>query len=209
MITFLRGTLAESLPDRITVDVNGTGYEVFVPLSTYDRLPAEGQPVKILTHFHVREQEQALYGFATDEERDLFRLLLNRVTGVGPKVGLAVLSGMPVPDFKRHVVNGDVAALSKISGVGKKTAERIILELKDKVGVISAWKDSAEHLARPGTATPEQLAANDAILALINLGYKQVEAQRVVKKLLADQPPGEAVEAGTLIRAALRILSQA
>ena len=97
----------------------------------------------LLTHFHVREQEQTLYGFATADERDLFRLLINRVTGVGPKIGIAILSGMSVRDFKRNVVTGDTAALSKISGVGKKTAERIILELKDKVGVADAWKDTA------------------------------------------------------------------
>jgi hypothetical protein len=97
----------------------------------------------------VREQEQTLYGFATGDERDLFRLLINRVTGDGPKMGLAILSGMSVRDFKRHVVHGDIAALSKISGVGKKTAERIILELKDKVGVAEAWKDAAPQRRHP------------------------------------------------------------
>src|SRR6187402_3254954 len=186
MITFLRGRLASSLPDRACIDVGGVGYEVYVPVSTYDRLGETGREVTLLTHFHVREQEQALYGFATDEERDLFRLLINRVTGIGPKMGLAILSGMSVRDFKRHVVQGDTAALSKISGVGKKTAERIILELKDKVGVGEAWKDTA-----PGApvTTPQQAVANDVILALINLGYKQVEAQKAVKKALDDGVP--------------------
>ncbi len=203
MITFLRGRLATSLPDRACIDVGGVGYEVFVPLSTYDRLGETGREITVLTHFHVREQEQTLYGFATDEERDLFRLLINRVTGVGPKMGLAVLSGMSVRDFKRHVVNGDTGALSKISGVGKKTAERIILELKDKVGVGEAWKDTA-----PGApaATPQQAVMNDVILALINLGYKQVEAQKAVKKALDDGVP--AVQESVL-RSALRQLSQA
>ncbi|MES2709060.1 MAG: Holliday junction branch migration protein RuvA [Verrucomicrobiota bacterium] len=205
MITFLRGRLAESLPDRVTVDVQGVGYEVFVPVSTYDRMPEEGQEVKLLTHFLVREDAQILYGFATDEERDLFRLLINRVTGVGPKMGLAVLTGMAVRDFKRHVVQGDVTALSKISGVGKKTAERIILELKDKVGVTDAWKDSDQGPERKTSLTPEQAAMNDAILGLINLGYKQVEAQKAVKKLLED---GILPESGALVRGALRILSQ-
>lgn len=206
MITFLRGRLSESLPDRVTVDVQGIGYEVFVPVSTYDRMPAEGQEVKLLTHLLVREDAHILYGFATDEERDLFRLLINRVTGVGPKMGLAVLTGMAVSDFKRHVVQGNVAALSKISGVGKKTAERIILELKDKVGVTDAWKDSAVGTERLTALSPEQTAMNDAILGLINLGYKQVEAQRAVKKLLEEGTPAEP---GALVRGALRALSQA
>jgi holliday junction DNA helicase RuvA len=206
MITFLRGILTESLPDRLTVDVQGIGYEVFVPVSTYDRMPAEGQEVKILTHFLVREDAQMLYGFATDEERDLFRLLITRVTGVGPKMGLAILTGMVVRDFKRHVVNGDVTALSKISGVGKKTAERIIFELKDKVGVTDAWKDSGSGPEAKAAQTPEQAALNDAVLALINLGYKQVEAQKAVKKLLEE---GAAADSSGLVRGALRLLSQA
>ena len=204
MITFLRGRLAASLPDRACIDVGGVGYEVYVPISTYDRLGETGREVTLLTHFHVREQEQTLYGFATDEERDLFRLLINRVTGVGPKMGLAILSGMSVRDFKRHVVNGDTAALSKISGVGKKTAERIILELKDKVGVAEAWKDSA-----PGALvvlTPQQAMASDVVLALINLGYKQIEAQKAVKKVLDE---GAAADQSGVLRAALRLLSQA
>ena len=204
MITFLRGTLTDSLPDRVTIDVAGVGYEVFVPLSTYDRLVEQGPAVKILTHFHVREQEQTLYGFATDDERDLFRLLINRVTGVGPKMALAILTGMQVKDFKRHVVNSDVTALSKISGVGKKTAERIILELKDKVGVADAWKDAGTTAA----VTPQQGVINDVVLALINLGYKQVEAQKVIKKVL-DETPGKPAEQSTLLRTALRYLSQA
>lgn len=206
MITFLRGVLVSSLPDRIAVDVHGMGYEVLVPLSTYDRLPPEGSPVTILTHFHVREQEQALYGFATGEERDLFRLLINRVTGVGPKVGLAILSGMPVSDFKRCVAKGDIAALSKISGIGRKTAERIVVELKDKVGVVEAWAGAAG--ARPAATTPQDAAASDAILGLINLGYKQADAQKAVRRVLDDSR--DAVpEPASLIRSALRLLSQA
>ncbi|HEX2748415.1 MAG TPA: Holliday junction branch migration protein RuvA [Verrucomicrobiales bacterium] len=202
MITFLRGRLASSLPDRACIDVGGVGYEVYVPVSTYDRLGETGREVTLLTHFHVREQEQTLFGFATDDERDLFRLLINRVTGVGPKMGLAILSGMSVKDFKRHVVHGDIASLSKISGVGKKTAERIIFELKDKVGVSEAWKDTA-----PGApvTTPQQAVANDVILALINLGYKQVEAQKAVKKALDDGVPADQ---GSVLRSALRQLSQ-
>ena len=179
MITFLEGRLTNALPTQAVVDVNGVGYEVFIPLSSYDKLPAPGQPVRILTHLHVREDVHMLYGFMTAAERDLFRLLVNSVSGIGPKLGLAVLSGMSVTNFKAAVVNSDVATLSKISGVGKKTAERIVLELKDKVGVAAAWEAaSAGH-----APTPEQERSNEAVLALIALGYKQVEAHRLVHDL--------------------------
>ena len=203
MITFLRGKLAESLPDRAVVDVAGVGYECFIPTSTFDALPDEGQPVVLLTHFHVREQEQALYGFASADERDLFRLLIDRVSGIGPKMGLAVLSGMKVAEFKNLVVNADVTALSKIKGVGKKTAERIVVELKDKVGVTAAWQE-ARH--RP-TLPKGQIVANDVILALINLGYKQVEAQKAVKAALEALPSGADQESSAILRAALRSLT--
>ena len=199
MITFLRGTLVESLPNRVAVDVNGVGYEVAVPLSTYDTFGGVGSVVKILTHLHVRENEHSLYGFATDDERDLFRLLLERVSGVGPKLAMAVLSGMGVGQFKANVVNGDVVALAKISGLGKKTAERIVLELKDKVGVAEAWQVAGQE-----ASSPEVAAANDAVLGLIALGYKQVEAQKAVKKAAAE----ESGSADDLIRGALRMLSR-
>src|SRR5256886_17631745 len=127
MITFLDGTLASALPTQAIVNVGGVGYEVLIPLSSYDKLPAIGQPVHVLTHLHVREDAHILYGFMTTPERDLFRLLVNNVSGIGPKLALAVLSGMSVTNFKAAVVNSDVAALSKISGLGKKTAKRIVL----------------------------------------------------------------------------------
>src|SRR5882762_9527150 len=135
MITFLEGKLVEALPTQVTVAVHGVGYELLIPLSSYDKLPPPGGAVKLLTHLAVREDAHVLYGFMTPAERDLFRLLVNSVSGIGPKLALAVLSGMSVNNFKAAVVNSDVAAISKISGLGKKTAERIILELKDKLGV--------------------------------------------------------------------------
>lgn len=179
MITHLDGKLTAALPTQAIVDVGGVGYELFIPLSSYDKLPAPGQQVQILTHLHVREDAHILYGFMTAAERDLFRLLVNHVSGIGPKLALAVLSGMSVTYFKSAVVNSDVASLSKISGLGKKTAERIVLELKDKVGVAAAWEAaSAGH-----APTPEQEQANEAVLALIALGYKQVEAHKTVREL--------------------------
>lgn len=198
MITFLNGTLTASLPGRLTIDVGGVGYEVLVPLSTSDGLPTPGAKLRLLTHFHVREQEQTLYGFRTDDERDLFRLLIDRVSGIGPKLGLAVLSGMSVADFKNAVIGGDIAALSTISGLGKKTAERIVLELKDKVGVTAAWQTANEG----GAAGGADGAVNDAVLALISLGYKQADALKTVQKIIAagDGEP----DADDLIRIALR-----
>ena len=146
MITFLEGTLAEALPTQIVVAVQGVGYQVLIPLSSFDRLPAEGGKIKILTHLQVREDAHILYGFMTAEERDLFRLLVDHVSGIGPKLALAVLSGMPVKAFKAAVVNGAVAEISRVKGVGKKTAERIVLELKDKVGVAAAWEAASASL---------------------------------------------------------------
>ena len=197
MITSLEGKLITGLPTQAVVDVNGVGYEVFIPLSSYDKLPAAGQPVRILTHLHVREDAHILYGFMTSAERDLFRLLVNNVTGIGPKLALAVLSGMSVNNFKTAVVNSDVTALYKISGLGKKTAERIVLELKDKVGVAAAWEaSSAAH-----APTPEQESANEAVLALIALGYKQVDVHRIVHDLQQKQ---KAESAEDLVKMALK-----
>src|SRR6266404_4460854 len=198
MITFLDGQLVSARPTQATVDVNGVGYEVFIPLSSYDKLPAVGQPIRILTHLAVREDAHVLYGFMTAPERDLFRLLVNNVSGIGPKLALAVLSGMSVNNFKAAVVNSDIASLSKISGLGKKTAERIVLELKDKLGVVAAWEAaSAGH-----APTPEQSQANEAVLALIALGYKQVDAHKTVRDLQEREPGTKSAE--DLVKNALK-----
>jgi Holliday junction DNA helicase RuvA len=197
MITFLDGKLVSALPTQAIVDVSGVGYEVFIPLSSYDKLPAAGQSVRILTHLHVREDAHVLYGFMSAAERDLFRLLVNHVSGIGPKLALAVLSGMSVSDFKSAVVNSDVTALAKISGLGKKTAERIVLELKDKLGVAAAWEAaSAAH-----APTPEEEEANEAVLALIALGYKQIDAHKSVREM---QQKGEKKSAQDLVKLALK-----
>jgi Holliday junction DNA helicase RuvA len=200
MITFLSGRLAESFPNRAIVEVNGVGYEVNIPISTYDRLPAPGQPVRLLTHLQVREDDLSIYGFGSDAERDLFRLLINQVSGIGPKMGLAVLSGMPVDRFKACIANSDIASLSKIKGIGKKTAERIVVELRDKVGVASAWQASVA--GRQGGA---QARASDAVLALLALGYKQVEAHKAVSDFLAGAT-GEP-DTDEVLRGALRLLN--
>lgn len=197
MIARIRGKVLEALPGRLVVDVNGVGYMLTVSLSTYDSInPVEGTEVDLRTHLHIREQAHTLYGFASAAEKDLFLLLIERVTGIGPAIGMAVLSGMPVDHFKNCVVNGDAAALSQIKGLGKKTAERIILELKDKVGVAEAWQ------AASGDAVPS--AAIDAESALIGLGYKQAEARKVVASVAKLKPSAPAED---LLRDALRMLN--
>ncbi|MEP7078831.1 MAG: Holliday junction branch migration protein RuvA [Chthoniobacterales bacterium] len=198
MITFLEGKLEAALPTQALLEVGGVGYEVLIPLSSYDRLPAPGSAVRILTHLHIREDAHILYGFMSGAERDLFRLLVNHVSGIGPKLALAVLSGMSVSNFKTAVVNNDVTALAKISGLGKKTAERIVLELKDKLGVAAAW-EAASAMHAP---TPEQKQANEAVLALIALGYKQVDAHRTVRDL--QEKEGPATPAEDLVKLALK-----
>lgn len=199
MIAFLHGPLVEVLPTQVVIETGGVGYEVLIPLSTYDKLPTPPSPVKLLTHLQVREDAHILYGFATAEERDLFRLLINHVSGIGPKTALAVLSGAAPVLFKGAVVSGDISMLSKIKGVGKKTAERIIVELRDKVGVSAAW----EAASAQNTLSPDEQHVNDAVLALISLGFKQVEAHKAVRATL-DRKPNAGVE--DLIREALKIL---
>lgn len=197
MIAFLRGTVAESMPQCLVLDVNGVGYEVQVPLSTFDAVnPMEGKTVTLKIHLHVRENAQVLYGFATDAERDIFRLLIDRVSGIGPATAISILSGLNVNAFKQAVVNGDVQAIARAKGVGKRTAERIILELKDKVGLASTWEAQQQ-----GTTSE---AAGDAELALLALGFKQTEARKAISALVKDNPRATTDE---LIRGALRRMS--
>jgi Holliday junction DNA helicase RuvA len=185
------------LPMRLTIEVGGVGYVVHIPLSTYDKLPAPGAETKILTHLQVREDAHILYGFATPEERDLFLLLVNNVSGVGPKLALAVLNGITPVLFRGAVVAGDLAALSRLKGVGKKTAERIVVELRDKVGVSAAWEAASSQQS----LSPEEQHVNDAVLALISLGYKQAEAHKAVRAIRDAQPKATVEE---LVKEALK-----
>lgn len=197
MISFLRGSVAEALPGSIVVDVGGVGYEVLVPLSTYDALnPVRGQGIMLKTHLHIRENAQVLYGFATDEERDIFRLLVERVSGIGPSTAIAILSGLRVADFKQAVVQGDAQAIARAKGVGKKTAERVVLELKDKMGLASTWEAQQQGATSQGAA--------DAELALVALGFKQAEVRKALAPLVKESPQAGAEE---LIRGALRHMS--
>ena len=198
MIGFLQGKLVETLPTQVVMEVHGVGYEVLIPLSSYDKLPGPGQEVKLLTHLVVREDAHTLYGFMTGSERELFRMLVNTVSGIGPKIALNILSGISVTAFRGAVANGDTKALSQISGVGKKTAERIIVELKDKVGAAGAW----EALSAQRALSPEDQKVNDAVLALVALGFKQIEAHDSVRK--AQGTLGLQATVEELVRACLK-----
>jgi Holliday junction DNA helicase RuvA len=198
MITYLHGKLIEALPTQITVDVNGIGYEALIPLSSFDKLPSPGQVVKLLTHLVVREDAHVLYGFMTAAERELFRLLINTVSGIGPKIALNILSGIQVTAFRGAVAGGDVKMLSQISGVGKKTAERIIIELKDKVGPGGILEAQSAQRA----LSADEQKVNDAVLALIALGFKAVEAHENVRATLALL--GTQISLEDLVRASLK-----
>ena len=198
MIPFLSGKLIEAIPTHVVVDVNGVGYEALIPLSSFDKLPPPGQPVKLLTQLIVREDAHILYGFMTSAERDLFRLLIHSVSGIGPKTALNILSGMNVAAFRGAVASSDVKSLSQISGVGKKTAERIVVELRDKIGAAGTWE--AASAQRTLSAGDQKL--NDAVLALMALGFKQVDAHDTIRAALAVLGEGATVEA--LVRAGLK-----
>lgn len=175
MIGRIQGTLIESNPPQVLVDVHGIGYEVDVPMSTFYNLPGLGEKVTLLTHMVVREDAQLLYGFLTAPERDCFRQLL-KVTGIGARTALALLSGMSVEMLVQAVAMQEVGILTKVPGIGKKTAERLILELKDKLG--SAMISSGVTVASSSIA--------DVIKALVSLGYSEREATQAAKKLPED-----------------------
>lgn len=198
MITFLRGKLVGSVPTQVIIEVNGIGYEILIPLSSFDKLPAAGQEVMILTHLAIREDAHVLYGFMTTAEREMFRLLVNNVSGIGPKLALNVLSGMNVTALRGAVASSDVKSLSQISGVGKKTAERIVVELKDKIGPAGAWEASSAQRAM--SASDQK--TNDAVLALVALGFKQNEAFDSVRAVVALLGADASVE--NIVRSCLK-----
>jgi len=196
MITFLEGSIVSKAPTRVVMDLGGVGYEVFIPLSSFDRLPGKGEVCRLLIYDHIREDAHHLYGFATEAERQLFGMLLS-VSGIGPKLALSALSGITVRELKTAVVEGDVNRLSSVSGIGKKTAERIVVELRHRLGV----GESMEALAGERDAAEADTRTRDAILALVSLGYKQGEAQKVVRASMSKQKGDVTVE--EIVRAAL------
>jgi Holliday junction DNA helicase RuvA len=191
VIARIAGKLVAKHPPQIIVDVNGVGYEIDVPMSTLYQLPATGSDVTLLTHFLVREDAQQLYGFATENERTLFRQLL-KISGIGARTALSVLSGMSVADVKQAVSEQDTGRFTRVPGIGKKTAERLLLELKDKldIAIVAVTAESAN-------------AGSDIVKALLALGYNDKEAQFAVKNL------DGALNVTEGIRQALKVLSKA
>ena len=195
MIGSLIGLIKEKTPSSILLEVNGIGYEIAVPLSTSFQLPNVGESAYLLTHLVVREDQHSLYGFATDEERKLFRALI-KISGVGAKLAITILSGTNVNGFIQSVVNEDIDALVHLPGIGKKTAERLIVEMKDKVSEISSDENSFSQ-------NTENSAVAEAINALVNLGYKTKDAKTILDKIESE---GLTVE--ELIRQALKSLNK-
>jgi Holliday junction DNA helicase RuvA len=196
MIAYIRGILAEKSFDRVVLEAAGVGYELYIPVSTFDRLPHEGEEVKLLAWHCVREDDEMLFGFATAAEREMF-LKLTQVSGVGPKIALAILSGSSVGELSLAIASGNAKRISAIKGVGKKTAEKICVELKDKVNAIEALA-STSRSSKEDTKAP---MLRDAILALSALGFSEETANKMVTQVIQANPSVADVE--TVIRLAL------
>ncbi len=194
MLAYIQGTVVEKSPTRVVLDVNGLGYELHIPVSTYEKIPARGQQARLFTYLHVREDLLQIYGFWQAEERDLFLQLIS-VSGVGPRMAQGILSKVSVADFTRAVSGDDYSMLTQIPGVGRKTAQRLVMELKDK---LMPGKDTLA--ARPGI--PGAIA-EEAVLALVSLGYRKNEAEKMVRKALQTEEKAPPLE--VLIKKALQV----
>lgn len=199
MIGRLKGIVIEKQAPELLLDVNGVGYDVLAPMSTFYRLPGLGDPIVLHTHFVVREDAQQLFGFYDKQERALFRALI-KVNGVGPKLALTILSGIEADDFVASVHRGDSDALVRLPGVGKKTAERLIIEMKDRLKDWQLGEGTNNPVSMPVAASANQLVA-DAESALVALGYKPTEAAKAIAKLPDDYDNSE-----DMIRAALKAM---
>ena len=198
MIAHIKGTVIEATPLLVVIEAAGLGYEVQIPITTAEKVPTVGKECSLYTHAVYREDSASLYGFATREDRDFFRLLVEKVSGIGPKIGIAILSRMSVELLRGAIANSDIALLTKCPGIGKKTAERLVIELKDKVGLGVV----ATTTSRSGSSSnPSQGAYQDAVSSLIILGYKPADADKFVRKAASQLPADASVEA--LVKAAL------
>lgn len=198
MITSLRGTLISKAPTEIVLEVNGIGYAIHIPLSTYERLGDIGKEMVLFTYLHVREDALQLFGFATEAERKFFKLLLS-ISGIGPKIAQGILSGMSVAELEENIVKGNVPALTSIQGVGRKTAERIVLELREVVA-----RGERSSIAVPSGAASTAEMRHEALLALLSLGFTQQAAEKALRGALqaTHNTPPQSVE--ELIKEALK-----
>ncbi|MBA4137820.1 MAG: Holliday junction branch migration protein RuvA [Opitutus sp.] len=199
MITRISGTLLGATPLHAIVEIGGLAYEVNIPVTTAERLPQVGQQARLHTLVVYREDSQTMYGFTTEDERDFFRLLVEKVSGIGPKTALSVLSKLSLPVLHGAIAAGDVGLLAKCPGIGKKTAERLVMELRDKIGVTAPLAVAA----KPGDPAPSPAdnKIRDAVLALVALGYKAADADKSVRQALVALGPTATTEA--LIKKAL------
>lgn len=196
MIAHLQGVIAEKAPTRIVMDVNGIGYEILIPISTFEKLDHLGEEARLLTYQHVREDTLLLFGFYTRREKAMFMNLIS-VSGIGPKLALSILSGSPADELRRAIVNGEVDGLTRLPGVGKKTAQRLVMELREKLGA-----DSTETETTSVSGEPPPLRANEeALLALTTLGYPKSSAEKVVGQIVASEPD---ISLDALIKKALQ-----
>lgn len=198
MIALIRGSLAYKSIDHVIIDVGGVGYRLYIPLSTFYSLPDEGE-ISLFTHTHVREDALLLYGFLSMEEKELFVTLIG-ISGIGPKLAVNILSNIPARDLKRAIATGDIKCLSGLPGIGKKTAERLVLELKDKIGPIDGLPD--EPGTQPSDKSLKDDLINDVLSALVNLGYKENQARKVLENM--ELTPGVPME--DVLKGALKVL---
>jgi holliday junction DNA helicase RuvA len=200
MLSYLKGKLTEKSPTNVTIDINGIGFNIIIPVSSYDKLGNLGENAEILTYLHVREDALILFGFVSREEKELFEMLLS-VSGIGPKLAIGILSGVSVDEFRNYIYNKNLAALTAINGIGKKTAERLILELFDKVSKQMGSKD----VRSPGT-TENYEVRNQAIQALCTLGYARNLAEKSVSSVLFASNESRPLE--EIIKRSLKIISK-
>jgi len=200
MYHYLQGTISEKTATQLVLDVGGVGYAIGIPLSTFEALPPMGQTVKILTYFVVREDAQALYGFLTQAERDLFKLLIS-VSGIGPKSAMTILSSVSIEDLKKAIVEGELETLHGIAGIGKKTAERLVVELREKIVLHSQDRNGEAG----SSLKSSQALVEDSVEALVALGYRKQNAKVAVEKVFKNEKP-EKVSVEELIRASLKYI---
>ncbi|MFT5837062.1 MAG: Holliday junction DNA helicase RuvA [Candidatus Azotimanducaceae bacterium] len=198
MIARLKGTVLESAPLLVVLDVGGVGYEVHIPVTTAEKVPATHAECSLFIHSVYREDSATLYGFASSDDRDFFRLLIEKVSGIGPKIGISMLSRMSTGLLRSAIASSDVALLSKCPGIGKKTAERLVIELKDKVGLAATGSATSIGVA---TASAAPSTFQDAVASLMTLGYKPADADKLVRKAVSKLSADAPVEA--LIKEAL------
>jgi Holliday junction DNA helicase RuvA len=201
MYSYIKGELAEINIDHIVIEAGGIGYQIFISAQTFDYLPAIGEEIKVYTYLYLREDAMILYGFLTKDDMELFKKLIS-VSGIGPKGGLAILSTLDADDLRFAILSGDSKAIAKAPGVGAKTAQRIILELKDKMSLEEAFEKKTEHV-RDAQTSGNNLVKNDAVMALTALGYSSTESMKAVSSVAIT----EDMDVEDVLRAALKNLS--